>query len=311
MKPLLSVIITSYNREKTISRAIESVLSQTFKDYELIIIDDCSNDRSFEIAKTYASKEKRVHAYRNDVNKGLLKNKFLGYLHTSGKYFVFLDSDDYYTDNCFFEKAMSVFENDDSITMLLARGSYVSKKGSEENDLLFEGKVETREYIKHYQTKYNRTFQGAIILKKSSFEQTRVKIYDVQLMDDVVMILLGTSENGYIYGLDDNVINYEMQANSASKNINKELISYHIKGTKLAFEYYKELFNLSNEWLNFQLKILLSFYAWSYGLKVNNLLYVYRILSVVNVKNKNKLLIQYIKDVIYLKTKGKHDHDKY
>lgn len=311
MKPLLSVIITSYNREQTISRAIESILAQTFTNFELIIMDDCSKDKSFEIAQNYSKQDTRIRVYKNNENQGLVKNKYLGYTKTCGDYFVFLDSDDYYTDNNFFKKAIKVLKNDDYVTMLLAKGSYVTKKGNDENDLYFNGKLAAKEYIKYYQIKYNRTIQGAMIFKKNNFEQARLKIYNDQMLDDVLMVLLGASENGYVYALNENVINYEMQSNSASKNVNKELIFCHIKGTKMFFDYYKNIFSLSEDWLDFQLKILLSFYAWSYGLKINNLKYIYSLLSDLKIDNKNKVFLQYIKDSIYLVTKGKHDHDEF
>lgn len=311
MKSLLSVIITSYNREKTISRAIESVLAQTFTNFELIIMDDCSKDKSFEIAQSYAKQDTRIRVYKNSENQGLVKNKYLGYIKACGDYFVFLDSDDYYTNDHFFEDALSILSNDKTITMLLAKGNYISKKGCNENNLRFKEKLDAKEYIKYYQTKYDRTHQGAFIIKKDIFEQNRNNFFNESMLDDVVMLLLGIEKDSYVYSLDENVINCEMQSNSVSKNINKELIFCHIKGTKMFFDYYKNIFNLSDGWLNFQLKILLSFYAWSYGLKINNLKYIYSLLSNLKINNKNKVFLQYVKDSIYLITKGKHDHDEF
>ena len=58
--PLVSVLMTAYNREKYIAEAIESVLASTYKNFELIIVDDCSKDKTVEIARRYAKKDQRI-----------------------------------------------------------------------------------------------------------------------------------------------------------------------------------------------------------------------------------------------------------
>ena len=70
--PLVSVIMPSYNHEKYISEAIESVLNQTFGGFELIITDDASIDRSKDY-QTYAKKDARIRAYYHNENKGIAK----------------------------------------------------------------------------------------------------------------------------------------------------------------------------------------------------------------------------------------------
>jgi glycosyltransferase involved in cell wall biosynthesis len=92
--PLVSVLMTSYNRERYIVDAIESVLASTYGNFELIIIDDCSTDNTYEIALKYATKDKRVKVYLNAENLGDYpnRNKAAGY--ASGKYLKYVDSDD-------------------------------------------------------------------------------------------------------------------------------------------------------------------------------------------------------------------------
>ena len=65
---MVSVIIPSYNREKTIKRAVESVLNQTYKDIEVIVVDDCSSDKTIEILTSI--KDKRFSYYKLDKNSG-------------------------------------------------------------------------------------------------------------------------------------------------------------------------------------------------------------------------------------------------
>lgn len=92
--PLVSVLMTAYNREKYIAEAIESVLASTYTNFELIIVDDCSNDHTVEIARSYEAKDSRIKVYVNETNLGDYpnRNKAAGY--ATGKYLKYLDSDD-------------------------------------------------------------------------------------------------------------------------------------------------------------------------------------------------------------------------
>jgi glycosyltransferase involved in cell wall biosynthesis len=91
---LVSVLMTAYNREKYISEAIESVLASTYKNFELIVVDDCSNDRTVELARSYMNADARVKVYINNENLGDYpnRNKAAGY--ATGKYIKYLDADD-------------------------------------------------------------------------------------------------------------------------------------------------------------------------------------------------------------------------
>jgi glycosyltransferase involved in cell wall biosynthesis len=92
--PKISVIMPAYNAEKYIAEAIGSVLSQTFKDFELIIIDDASRDRTWEIIKKYSRKEKRILALHNKKNLKLSKTLNIGINKSSGAYIARMDADD-------------------------------------------------------------------------------------------------------------------------------------------------------------------------------------------------------------------------
>jgi glycosyltransferase involved in cell wall biosynthesis len=91
--PYVSVLMTAYNREDYINSAIESVLASTFKDFELIIVDDCSSDRTVEIASRYKV-DSRVKVYVNEKNLGDYPNRNRAASFALGKYMKYLDSDD-------------------------------------------------------------------------------------------------------------------------------------------------------------------------------------------------------------------------
>jgi len=86
--------MTAYNREKYIGQAIESVLVSNYANFELIITDDCSKDRTVEIARSYAEKDPRVKVFVNAQNLGDYPNRNRAAEHASGKYIKYLDSDD-------------------------------------------------------------------------------------------------------------------------------------------------------------------------------------------------------------------------
>jgi len=92
--PTVSVIIPTYNRANLISRAIRSVLNQTYSDFELIIIDDGSTDNTEDIIRQFQEKDKRIKYIKHDKNKGGSAARNRGIKIAKGKYIAFQDSDD-------------------------------------------------------------------------------------------------------------------------------------------------------------------------------------------------------------------------
>lgn len=93
--PLVSILMTSFNREKYISFAIESVLASSFVDFELIIVDDRSTDNTVKLARCYAEKDSRIRLFENEINLGDYPNRNKAASYAKGKYLKYVDSDDY------------------------------------------------------------------------------------------------------------------------------------------------------------------------------------------------------------------------
>ena len=93
--PRVSVIIALYNEEKYISQAIDSILAQTYGDFELIIVDDGSKDRSGEIADLYSEKDSRISVFHTE-NRGVSSARNIGIENARGEWIMFLDGDDLY-----------------------------------------------------------------------------------------------------------------------------------------------------------------------------------------------------------------------
>lgn len=94
--PLVSIVLCTYNRRKLLPRALESVRRQTYKNWELIVIDDGSTDHSESLLRAFARREQRMR-YRRHANRGLASSRNAGLRLARGTYVTFLDSDDEYT----------------------------------------------------------------------------------------------------------------------------------------------------------------------------------------------------------------------
>lgn len=105
MKPLISVIIPVYNRESKIHIALDSLINQTFQDFEVVIVDDGSVDRTAQVIEKYTNTDSRFkYIYQKNAGVSSARNK--GIEKAKGIYISFLDSDDYY-ESTFFEKMYS------------------------------------------------------------------------------------------------------------------------------------------------------------------------------------------------------------
>jgi glycosyltransferase involved in cell wall biosynthesis len=93
--PKVSVLIPAYNAEKYLGEAIDSILNQTFTDFECIMIDDCSTDNTWKIIQKYAKKDSRIVGVKNEKNLGIAGNLNKAISLSKGKYLARMDADDW------------------------------------------------------------------------------------------------------------------------------------------------------------------------------------------------------------------------
>ena len=91
---LISIIVPIYNSESTLKRCVDSILAQTYQNFELLLIDDGSKDCSGEICKEYAQKDSRVKVFHKE-NGGVSSARNLGLDNARGEWVTFVDSDDW------------------------------------------------------------------------------------------------------------------------------------------------------------------------------------------------------------------------
>lgn len=92
---MISILIPLYNVEQYIARCLDSILCQSYQNFEVIVVDDGSPDNSYKIVSKYAESDKRIRILRNEENMGLAWTRMVGYTNAMGDYIVFCDSDDY------------------------------------------------------------------------------------------------------------------------------------------------------------------------------------------------------------------------
>lgn len=130
---LVSVIIPVYNVEKYLKEAIESVINQTFKNIEIICVNDASPDNCAQILADYAAKDSRIKIITHNTNRGLSCARNSGLDIAKGEYIYFLDSDDYY-DTTLIEKTLKLFSDEiDIVTFNLKKLYEIDERNCDRN----------------------------------------------------------------------------------------------------------------------------------------------------------------------------------
>ena len=125
---LFSIIIPVYNSEKYLFRCIQSVLNQKCSNVEIIIVDDCSTDKSITIIRSFAKKYNNIKIICNGKNEGVSLCRNKGISNAVGKYIFFLDSDDYLISNGL-KKLANLVQNNNGINLVIFT-HYTSKVGN-------------------------------------------------------------------------------------------------------------------------------------------------------------------------------------
>lgn len=126
--PKVSIILPTYNGEKYIQQSIDSVIDQTFMDWELIIVDDCSTDSTPKIVKAYADKDNRISVIHNDVNKRLPSSLNIGFVSAKGDYLTWTSDDNYYLPRAI-EEMVYYLDNHVEKPMVVANMDVVDENG--------------------------------------------------------------------------------------------------------------------------------------------------------------------------------------
>jgi len=128
MSPLISIVLPTYNGSKYIRESIESCLQQTYSNFELIIVNDCSTDDTLTIVQEYAVKDARIQIINNVFNKKLPQSLNIGFERAKGAYFTWTSDDNNYAKDAF-EKMVQVLETNPQLDLVYTDYTLINDKG--------------------------------------------------------------------------------------------------------------------------------------------------------------------------------------
>ena len=157
--PEISIIVPVYNTEKWLRRCVDSILAQTFKDFELLLIDDGSTDNSGTICDEYVGKDPRVRVFHKS-NGGVSSARNLGLNNVRGKYIAFCDSDDWVENNY-----LSVLSDNDKCcyTVVIERHALNEQRKIISKSIEESAVIILKYFCPYFQTPYNKLFLNSII----------------------------------------------------------------------------------------------------------------------------------------------------
>lgn len=126
--PKVSIVLPTYNGERYIRESLDSIVSQTYEDWELIIVNDCSTDDTFNIVSSYVARDNRIHVINNIENRKLPESLNIGFRAAVGTYFTWTSDDNLYEKDAIFQ--MSTFLDEHSnIPMVVGNMSVIGENG--------------------------------------------------------------------------------------------------------------------------------------------------------------------------------------
>lgn len=247
--PRCSIIIPTYNRAPIIKRAIKSVLLQTYQDWELIIVDDCSTDNTREMIQTEFD-DARIKYYKLEVNKGNAGARNKGVEIANGEYIAFLDSDDEYTPGYLTKALKRITQEGNDVDFLWSGTRTIALNGNSIDSIWIPSKESfPNQFLYELHVGIGRGF----LIKKECFAKLK---FDEELrtaVDTDFLIRLKQSFNYTI--LKDIVVNIYSQPGSVRSDFSEKKKSYNIIINKhkniidndafLKFKWYYKLFWLS------------------------------------------------------------------
>jgi len=162
----VSVIIPTFNRAEMVCGAINSILNQTLKDFEIIVVDNCSIDNTESVIKSY--NDKRIRYFRHQNNGILAVNMNYGMKQARGEYIAFCDDDDIWMPDKL-EKQLAEFEKDDKIALVCTNGIAFDETG--ETGLAAKSHLHDGDFTLKSLIRINLIISSSILVKKSVIDE--------------------------------------------------------------------------------------------------------------------------------------------
>lgn len=209
MEPLVSVIMPCYNAERYIAQSIESVLAQTYQNWELLITDDGSTDRVVEIVREYCKKDGRINMLVNE-HKGIAETRNASIARAKGRFLAFLDNDDLWMPEKL-EKQIS-FMLKHKVGFSYTNYELIDKNGVRKNKIIkTQGIIDYKKYLRN-----TIIGCGTVVVDRDIVGCIKMPINDTS---DDMMLWLSIMHRGFkAYPLDEILMKYRVRKKSASSN---------------------------------------------------------------------------------------------
>lgn len=218
MNELVSIIMPSYNTAKYIAESINSVLAQTYTNWELLIVDDCSTDNTDEIVQPFLSDE-RIKYFKNEKNSGAAVSRNKALREAKGKWIAFLDSDDLWFPEKL-EKQIKFMKKNDY------KFSYTDYEKIDEASAPLNILVSGPEKVTE-KAMYRYCWIGCLTVMYDAEQIGLIQIKDIKKNNDYAM-WLQVAKKGHCYLLRENLAKYRIRKNSVSHDkLSKKLKSHY------------------------------------------------------------------------------------
>lgn len=235
--PYFSILIPVYNVEVYLRQCLDSVLAQTFRDFEIIILDDGSTDLSGNICDEYAAKDNRIRVI-HDKNMGLLMARRRALPHATGEYVLFLDSDDYWEKDLLEAVYQALAEQDADMAYLRYRAVdkdgkelYLQKKLLEDKELVTDaGKFLCYQLATGFE--YNCMVLKAVKREKLDITGDYSKVKEVSMGEDALQSARLSANIGRMIYLAAPFYNYRVNISSISTKVTQKHLHDYLKVRK-------------------------------------------------------------------------------
>ena len=203
----VSVIIPVYNNSKYLKECIDSVINQTYKKLEIIIVDDCSTDGSIDIIKSY--NDKRIKTIFHKKNKGSASTRNDGIKSASGRYLAFIDSDDYWELDKILKQVKFIKDNNYHFIY----SNYYYYKNGKTHIAKVPSSLDYNGYLKN-----TAIFTSTVLIDMKYFNKKDVYMPDLPIGQDAATWMSMLKKVDRAYGMKDILSIYRVGNNSISSN---------------------------------------------------------------------------------------------
>ena len=233
MTPLVSVIIPCYNQGHFLSETLESVLHQTYNNWECLIVNDGSSDMTHEIASKFVQKDKRFH-YIYQENSGVSVARNCGIRHSTGEFLLPLDADDL-IDSTYMEKAMRYFEIYPKTKLVYSKADMFGKVNQDWN---------LKEY-KYNEFIWNNCIFNAAFFRRSDYDEIKGGYNEGMVMgfEDWEFFLSLLDESSIVHRMDETLFHYRIHSVSRNRNVEEDPYDTLVMMANLHPEIYQKFWN--------------------------------------------------------------------